>query len=201
VGSKLVDEKNRRGNEEAQMFSARSWFPILLVIAVISASAHAQQPDDNIPTKAEILNLLDLMQTRAQMTRSLEGVEKQMQLGAEQGFKTKVPDASPEQLAKVDKLFAGIFQDMPIDELMDAIVPIYQKHLTKTDVAAMVAFYSSPAGQKILKEMPAISAEAMQAGGEVGRRVFAAKSAEFDRRLADLTEDSKKKADPPDPPK
>jgi Uncharacterized protein conserved in bacteria (DUF2059) len=56
----------------------------------------------------------------------------------------------PEQLAKVDQLFDGIFTRLPIDEMMEAVVPIYQKHQTKTDLAAVTAFYPSPAGQKIL---------------------------------------------------
>ena len=59
-----------------------------------------------------------------------------------------------EQLAKVDKicdLILGVDagrRDAGRDR------SIYQKHLTKADLAAITAF--SPAGQKILKEMPAI---------------------------------------------
>ena len=52
---------------------------------------------------------------------------------------------------------------MPIDGMLDDMVPVYQKHLSKTDVDAMVGFYSSPTGQKILGEMPAMTAEGMQA--------------------------------------
>ena len=42
------------------------------------------------------------------------------------------------------------------------MVPVYQKHLTKGDVEALVAFYSTPTGQKLIKEMPQILAESMQ---------------------------------------
>jgi len=52
---------------------------------------------------------------------------------------------------------------MPIDGMLDDMVPVYQKHLTKSDVHEMVSFYSSPTGQKILKEMPAMTTEGMQA--------------------------------------
>jgi hypothetical protein len=79
-----------------------------------------------------------------------------------------------------------------MDEMVDAIVPIYQKHVSKADLAAVTAFYSSPAGQKILKELPAIMSESMQAGGEIGRRVFAAKGEELDRQLSELAKESKK---------
>jgi len=52
---------------------------------------------------------------------------------------------------------------MPIDGMLDDMVPVYRKHLTKSDVHEMVSFYSSPTGQKILKEMPAMTTEGMQA--------------------------------------
>jgi len=153
----------------------------------------AQQPNNSeVPDKADVMEFLDLMHARAQMVQALAGMAKQMRLGAEQGFKGQVPDATPEQLAKVDKLFDGIFESLPLDEMMDAVVPIYQKHLTRQDLAAVTAFYASPAGQKILKEMPAITSEAMQAGGEIGRRVFAEKSQQLDQEIAAFVKETKK---------
>jgi hypothetical protein len=49
-----------------------------------------------------------------------------------------------------------------MDEIVETMVPAYQKHLTKGDIDNLVAFYSSPTGAKVLREMPAIMAEAMQ---------------------------------------
>ena len=89
------------------------------------ASGNAEAPD-----KQDVMKFLDLMHARTQMEQVLSGMAKQMKLGAEQGFKQKVPDATPEQLAKVDKLFDTMFSSLPMDEMVDAIVPIYQKHLT-----------------------------------------------------------------------
>jgi len=43
------------------------------------------------------------------------------------------------------------------------MIPIYQKHLSKKDVAAMSAFYASDTGQKLLREMPAMTSESMRA--------------------------------------
>ena len=158
----------------------------------IPALAGAQTPgDDNVPDKAAVMQFLELMHAKAQMIQVMEGMAKQMRIGAEQGFKEKVPNATPEQLAKLDAIFDGILQKMPVDEMMDAIVPIYQKHLTRSDLAAITVFYSSPAGQKILKEMPAIMAEAMQAGGEIGRRAFAAKSEQLNQQVAELVKETK----------
>jgi uncharacterized protein len=167
-----------------------------LIVGLVAGSVFAvgQQSDDfAAPDRADVLKFMDCVHLKAQMIQMLEGMTKQVRLGAEQGFKNKVPNATPEQLAKVDQLFDGMFSDLPIDDMIDAIIPIYQKHLTKGDLVAITAFYSSPVGQKVLKEMPAIMSEAMGAGGEIGRKMFSAKSQEFDQRVAALIEAMNKK--------
>jgi len=166
----------------------------LLAIAAFPLVALAQTASADVPEKAEVMKFLELMHARDQMTRAMQGMESQMRQGVEQGFKSKVPNATPEMIEKLDDLFLGTFKDFPVDEMVNAIVPIYQKHLTKADLVAITAFYSSPPGQKILKEMPAITAEAMQAGGDIGRRVFAEKEAEFDKKMDDFIEQAKKDA-------
>ena len=153
-------------------------------------AVQAEVPDKDVPDKAEVLKFLDLMHARAQMVQTMAGMAKQMRQGAEAAFKQKVPDATPEQLQKLDKIFDNLFSDLPVDDIIDAIVPIYQKHLTKADLNAVVAFYSTSAGQKILKEMPAILSESMQAGGEIGQKMFSAKSDEFSKQIDDLVKSS-----------
>ena len=62
----------------------------------------------------------------------------------------------------IASMMDDMFQNMPMDEMMQAMVPAYQKHLTKGDIDNLVAFYSSPTGAKLLREMPSMLAEAMQ---------------------------------------
>ncbi len=47
--------------------------------------------------------------------------------------------------------------------MLDDMIPVYQRHLTKQDVDSMLAFYNTPTGQKLLREQPAMMAEGMQA--------------------------------------
>lgn len=162
-----------------------------LLIVPFAAAQETSQPD--VPDKSDVVKFLELMHAREQMVRTLDGMAKQMRLGAEQGFKSKVPDATPEQLAKIDKYCDTLFASLPVDKMMDAVVPIYQKHLTKSDLAAITAFYSSPPGQKILQELPAITNESMEAGGEIGRQVFTQKAQQLDQAIADLVQESQKK--------
>ncbi len=48
-----------------------------------------------------------------------------------------------------------------VDEMIGDMTSIYQKYLTREDVDAMIAFYSSSAGQHLLEAQPKISKEYM----------------------------------------
>ena len=117
------------------------------------------------PTKEDVLKFMELMHLKQTLVQLYDGMAKQSMAAAEDAFKRKVPDATEQQITAVDNFAEGLFKDLPVEELLDAMVPIYQKHLTKADLDAVLAFYSSPAGQKLLGEQPAM----MQEGGG-GRR-------------------------------
>lgn len=57
------------------------------------------------------------------------------------------------------------------DEFVDLMIPIYTRHLTTEDMRAVIEFYESPAGQKILDKTPAIMEEFMKAGEQWGREL------------------------------
>jgi hypothetical protein len=96
-------------------------------------------------------------------------------------------------LAKVDHFADNLFNDMPVDEMLDAMIPIYQKHLTKNDIGAILNFYSTPVGQKLLREQPAMMQEGMEAGGEIGRRRIGAMIQKMDEFVNDMVQDELKK--------
>lgn len=55
-------------------------------------------------------------------------------------------------------------------QLMDQMVPIYQRHFTAKDIAGLLKFYKSPLGQKVLTKMPETMAEGMKIGQAWGRQ-------------------------------
>ena len=55
-------------------------------------------------------------------------------------------------------------------QLLDQMVPIYQKHFTAADVAGLLKFYKSPLGQKVITRMPLAMAEGMQIGQQWTRQ-------------------------------
>jgi hypothetical protein len=50
------------------------------------------------------------------------------------------------------------------------MVPIYRRHLNKSDVDEVIRFYSSTVGQKLLREQPQMIQEGMQAGVEIQQK-------------------------------
>ena len=64
--------------------------------------------------------------------------------------------------------WGGFLDDKGMKELTDRMVPIYQRHFSSEDIDGMLAFYRSPLGRKVIAEMPATMAEAMQAGQQWG---------------------------------
>lgn len=169
-----------------------------LILGVLSVAGLAQtkQAVAPAPSKEEVMKFMEVLRIKVQLTQYFDGVAKQAKLGAEEGFKQKVPDATPAQLAEVDKFAEGLFKDLPVDEMVEAMVPIYQKHLTKEDLDGILAFYSSPVGQKLQREQPAMTQEAMQVGGEIGRRRLGAVMQQMDDFIAKLAQEQQKPAKP-----
>lgn len=162
----------------------------LVVFCVFSAICVAQSKDAaSTPSKEEVLKFMEVLHIKAQLTQYFDGVAKQAKLGAEEGFKQKVSNPTPEQLAKVDEFAESLFKGMPVDEMIDAMIPIYQKHLSKEDLDGVLAFYASPIGQKLQREQPAMTQESMQVGGEIGRRRIGAMMQQMDDFISKMAQD------------
>lgn len=176
----------------------RNFYRLAIVVSILSAAAISQTADSNtsMPSREQVLRFMEVLRIRPQLVQLFDGAGKQAKLGAEEGFKQKVPNATPTQLADVDQFVEGLFKNMPVDEMLDAMVPIYQKHLTKDDLDGILAFYASPVGQKLQHEQPAMMQEAMQTGGEIGRRRMGAMMQQMDEfvsKMAQQAQDSQKK--------
>jgi hypothetical protein len=138
----------------------------LAVIFLVSAS-FAQQPvpapGDAPATKEDIQHLFEVMQIHQQMRQVMDAMMKQQTAMIHETLKKRYPQTSPEKIARADQMIAETMKDMPMDAMLDDMIPIYQRHFSKTDIDAMSTFYASPTGQKMMHEMPALTTESMQA--------------------------------------
>jgi uncharacterized protein len=70
-----------------------------------------------------------------------------------------------------DEFWDNFVKEVRSDELVDLVVPIYDKYYTLEEIRDLTRFYQSPVGQKTIKVLPKLSAEAIDAGQEWGRMV------------------------------
>jgi hypothetical protein len=141
------------------------------------------------------MKLLDLLQVRDSLQVTLDAVRKQMRTSAEDQFREKILKPSPEQLKAIQGIVDDAFGAISVDDMIKDVVPVYQKHLTRSDVRALVAFYSSPPGQKILREQPAMIRESMQATGAGQQKRMEAMIAQVDLQVQQLIEQEQGKAE------
>jgi len=55
------------------------------------------------------------------------------------------------------------------EDLVELIVPIYDRHLTESEIRELTAFYESPIGKKLVQVQPLIAKESMEAGQAWGQ--------------------------------
>ena len=140
---------------------------------LFTAAAYAQQtPADAPATKEDVVRFMDVMHSRDMMLNMMSLMAKQTSQMVHQQV-SKQTDLPPDAEDRVNKMTQDMFKNFPVDDLIQAMIPVYQKHFTKGDIDAFVAFYSTPAGQKLLKEMPAITQESMQASMGVAQKMVA----------------------------
>lgn len=124
----------------------------------------AQSASDDTPaTKEDVQQLFATMHVREMMRNMMETMARQQRQMVHDALRKKLPDISQKDLDRIDAMSDDVLKDFDTDGMLDDMIPVYQRHLTKVDVAAMSAFYQTPTGQKMLREQPQMTAEAMQA--------------------------------------
>lgn len=166
---------------------------LVICLSFVKTDAAQQSPTDAPATKEDVQKYLDVMHSREMMTQMVEAMSKPMhQMIHEQYMKDK--DKLPADFeARMNKMMDDTMKALPWDEMLQSMVPVYQKHLTKSDVDALVAFYGSPTGQKILRELPAITAEAMQSMMPMLRKQMNTMTERVQEQVAQMLKDSKAK--------
>lgn len=85
---------------------------------------------------------------------------------------TRTTDMAKQILDQYSQMVPNIpdsfWDEIDPDEFLDLLIPIYTRHLTTEDMRAIIAFYESLAGQKILDKTPAIMEDSMKAGERWG---------------------------------
>lgn len=124
----------------------------------------AATPDAERQGKAE--ELLQAMQADKQFSSQMERVKHSMADLTNSTLRRVNPNMTPEQTANIQKTQAQILDliqsRMSWDALKPEMVNAYAELFTAKELDDLIAFYKTPAGQKLVEKMPALNAKASQ---------------------------------------
>lgn len=167
----------------------------MVAVCVASSSLLAQEATAPA-TREDVVRLFDAMHVKEQVRITMDLMAAQMKQITRETLKERFPEATAADFAKADAISEEMLKGYPIDGVVDDIVPVYQKHLTKPDVEAMLVFYSTPTGQKLLREQPEITTESMEAISGRMQKSFEEMMQRLEKRL---NEDKQQKKPEPKP--
>jgi hypothetical protein len=130
--------------------------PATVAPKTVSEPATAAAPE-HPATEQQIHKYFELIH----LDKTMKDVMKQMLAGMRATSAPYYPDAFWDDM---EKTFLNY-------DLMGQMVPIYQKHLSKEDMDAVLAFYQGPAGEHMLALQPVFAAETQSKFQELGRQL------------------------------
>lgn len=130
------------------------------------ADSATQQTKIDPGKAADIRHLMDVMGTKATMMQVMGKMEE--------SIKPLMTNALPpgnyrEQL--VELFFAKFHAKADVQELVNSIVPVYDKYYSDDDIKGLIQFYQTPLGQKALTVMPKLLSESQDKGKEWGEQL------------------------------
>jgi hypothetical protein len=112
------------------------------ILPAVPKEAPVNNPTDK---KALILKFIDVFGTRAAMTRNFETML------------SSLAQQRPEEAAKIKERFK-------IDEVIDRLIPLYDKYFTAEDLKFYIDFYSSEKGKKLIFNIGSVMKDSIQVG-------------------------------------
>ena len=152
----------------------RSALLAVLIVVVLSLTAFAQNaaprtspalepvPEMQRASLDEVRSLFDSMGAKKQAQDMLGAMQSQMSSLVEQELKKQSPPPSSRVLDALREQNAAILNSMSIDDMLNDMAVVYQKYLTRDEVASLRAFYESAAGKTFMTKLPGIMQEYMQ---------------------------------------
>ncbi len=153
---------------------------LLLVIVLSSILSFAQEAGQ--PTREDVLRFFEVMRIRTTMQEIRTAAVDQAHASLRDMISGELPSATPQQTAELEGMVDKMISAYTIDNTIEDLIPIYQKHLTKADLEATTAFFSSPVGQKFLDKEPLITGEALRVvNSKTGAQVASSMNAIYQR--------------------
>jgi hypothetical protein len=140
---------------------------LLCLLLVPVMTSYGQQLAADAPSRQQVLNLFEAIQLRRTMEASQEVAMQSAVNAGQQMLRQRGVALDASMQRQMDAMMKGIVDDvravLSVDEMLDAVIPIYQRHFTVDDVNAIIAFQNSPVGKKVMNLQPVMMQESVQA--------------------------------------
>jgi hypothetical protein len=136
----------------------------------VPSETSTKSPDAPIPKidatkEAEIRQLMDVT--------GVNGLGEQLVNAGIAQFRANVTESQPDnpRAKQFVDAFAERFQKhFDPHSLTETVIPIYDKYLSNEDLKALLEYYKSPFGQRMLKVLPDVARDSQLAGYTLGQR-------------------------------
>jgi hypothetical protein len=161
----------------------------------VAAAARANKAPKIDPAKeADIRRLLDITGAGTLATQTMDQMEKDM--------RPLIANALPagdyrEKL--LDLFFEKFHSKRDPAELINLVVPVYDKYLSDDDIKGLIQLYQTPIGRKVIEVLPKVASESQAAGAKWGEQLGRECMTEVLAEHPDLVkalEESKKNSQP-----
>lgn len=134
----------------------------LVLCLALCAPVLAQNAADQPASKADVERYMEAMHSHQMMDQMVVAMSQPIQKMLHEQYEKNKDRLPADFEERTSKEMEDMLKDIPWDDMLQAMVPAYQKHFTKGDMDSLTAFYSSPTGQKVLREMPGLMADSME---------------------------------------
>jgi len=133
--------------------------PFLCLVLLLSSFSIYAQNTAATPESQKIKNIRKIMALTGSGKLGVQVVQNMVS-----SFKTTYPNVDP-------SFWNDFLKEVTPDELVNLVVPVYDRNFTDEEIEGMLAFYSSPVGQKVLAKLPVVLQESMQVGQSWGQEL------------------------------
>jgi hypothetical protein len=172
---------------------------IVSVVLLVSCAARPQQvsPSDVPASKEDIQRVFAALHIRERQKLIVDTSRQQAKSMATDVLQKEFPEASKEEFSEmqgmINAMVDDIEKDYPLDAILQDMIPVYQRHLTKSDSEELITFYSSTTGQKLLRELPAVTSESMQISNSYLQPRMEAAIKNLRKKIDHMVEEDRKK--------
>ena len=124
------------------------------------------------------------------------------------GVKESMADMLPQIIAPMkssypqmpDRVWQELAEEFKVDDLVDRLIPVYEKYYTRDDIRGIIAFYQSPLGRKLIAVQSQMAPDILEVSQEYARDLAQRLSARL-KKEGVLKESDSEGAKPGQPPK